>query len=54
VKEEDKKAVRDLKIAKEEDEHDFPVKINSFKMLAEERRKALIDFGCSKFHNSHS
>ena len=54
AKEEDKKAVKDLKIVKDEDEHDFPVKINSLKMLAEERRKALVDFGSAKFHNSHS
>jgi hypothetical protein len=30
------------------------VKINSLKMLAEERRKHVIEFGTAKIYNSHS
>ncbi len=43
-----------MKESKIEDDHDFPVKINSIKMLSEERRKAIIEFGTAKLFNSHS
>jgi hypothetical protein len=36
AKEEEKKAIKD---SKNDSDHDFPVKINSLKMLSEERRK---------------
>jgi hypothetical protein len=48
---EEKKALKD---SKNESDHDFPVKINSMKMLSEERRKDIIEFGSAKIYNSHS
>ena len=47
-KEEDKKGMKD----KKELDHDFPIRVNMIKFLAEERRQVIIDFAKAKLHAS--
>ena len=47
-KEEDKKGMKD----KKEVDHDFPIRVNMIKFLAEERRQVIIDFAKAKLHAS--
>jgi hypothetical protein len=47
-KEEDKKGMKD----KKELDHDFPIRVNMIKFLAEERRQVIIDFAKVKLHAS--
>lgn len=47
-KEEDKKDIKD----KKELDHDFPIRVNMIKFLAEERRQVIIDFAKAKLHAS--